>query len=260
MIRKIELKQNFHYNRFFIRVLFCTRIKADTNFTRIKMNKTHSFLSYGWLWAFCWSFVEFVRFHRVTVFCIFGLLKICRSLFYRLICVYHRNFSVTVSCIAIIDSHFLIQYFLFHCLSHTVAAYTQTIPHSHTIRLFGASLSVCLRSLVTRYIGSILWKRLECTAHTEMYKNFIPNRFFTVRRCARMLFVILVFILLYTILWWFRSQQCDPNVRIICARVCVNDIYSYCSVASSWVCRLLVCCMLAFFGGIRTVVSLGNSN
>lgn len=53
----MELKQNFHYNRFFIRVLFCTRIKADTNFTRIKMNKTHSFLSYGWLWAFCWSFV-----------------------------------------------------------------------------------------------------------------------------------------------------------------------------------------------------------
>lgn len=45
-----------------------------------------------------------------------------------------QKFSGTVSCIAIIDSHFLIQYFLFHCLSHTVAAYTQTISHSHTIR------------------------------------------------------------------------------------------------------------------------------
>lgn len=68
-----------------------------------------------------------------------------------------QKFAGTVSCIAIIDSHFLIQYFLFHCLSHTVAAYTQTIPHSRTIRL---SMLTVLR--VYRIIYT-----LESTAHTE---------------------------------------------------------------------------------------------
>lgn len=60
-----------------------------------------------------------------------------------------QKFSGTVSCIAIIDSHFLIQYFLFHCLSHTVAAYTQTISYSHTNR----SLRSCC---CYACIGSIL--------------------------------------------------------------------------------------------------------
>lgn len=61
-----------------------------------------------------------------------------------------QKFSVTLSCIAIIDSHFLIQYFLFHCLSHTVAAYTQTIPHSHTIRCLAFSVPLFARYALHR--------------------------------------------------------------------------------------------------------------